>query len=46
MKNIVANPLVAKVTDALSELVPEMYAVVMLKVIVIDPVVLLKITTF
>jgi hypothetical protein len=42
MNNIVATPRVAKVTDALSVSVPEIYAVVMEHVIVMPAVVLLK----
>lgn len=43
INNMVATPLVAKVTDALSESVPAIYAVVIVQVIVILPVVLLNI---
>jgi hypothetical protein len=45
MKSIVATPLVARVTEAWSVSVPEIYAVVILQVIVMFPVVLLKILT-
>jgi hypothetical protein len=45
MKSIVATPLVDRVTEAWSVSIPEIYAVVILQVIVMFPVVLLKILT-
>ena len=45
IKSIVAKPLVASVTDALSESVPAIYAVVIVQVIVMLPDVLLKTLT-
>jgi hypothetical protein len=43
INNMVHTPRVARVTDALSESVPAIYAVVIVQVIVIFPEVLLKI---